>query len=264
MPTINGIDESVYIYGYRKANGDLIPGITRFVKIKPVPAGRSYHQGWNTDGMMNHYAGKYIALKGSTTDEQPFENSRRETSRWHFLDEQFEFTAASPAEFLKKVPDADKAAIASQLGLVAPKTVAKAGAAKATAISSAPKKGTIMSLTESLLAANKVAAAQESKRQLGKVILGQLEARLADKMPEAVRPILNTPVGKYVLANIGVGLASMYTGAQADKLQIVQEALMAAAASEIGDSLNINGLIDGFINSDDVAKLADTAKTVVK
>ena len=36
---------------------------------------------------------------------------------------------------------------------------------------------------------------------------------------------------------------------------------MAAAASEIGDSLNINGLIDGVIESMGPAKVLETAKT---
>lgn len=260
---INGIGESVYIYGYRKADGTKVPNIAKFAKIG-IPSDSRF-SGWNYEGMMDHYAGKYIALTSrNTATALVGEHHIYSGNTWHFMDSQFAFSATSAEEFVKLAPEADRAALAAQLGISVPKTTAKAGASEAVVTSSAPKKGKIMSITETLLAANKAAAAQESKRQLGKVILGQLESRLSDKMPEAVRPILNTPVGKYVLANIGVGLASMYTGAQADKLQIVQEALMAAAASEIGDSLNINGLIDGFINSEDVAKLADAVKPTGK
>lgn len=260
---INGIEESVYIYGYRKADGSKVRGITKFAKIG-TPIGSSRFSSWNVDGMMDHYVGKYIALTGNTAEALVGEHPRYSGNTWHFTNSQFEIVADSAEEFVRLAPEADRPALAAQLGISVPKTTAKVGASKAVVTSSAPKKGKLMSITDTLLAANKAAAAQESKRQLGKVILGQLESRLSDKMPEAVRPILNTPVGKYVLANIGVGLASMYTGAQADKLQIVQEALMAAAASEIGDSLNINGLIDGFINSEDVAKLADAVKPTGK
>lgn len=100
-----------------------------------------------------------------------------------------------------------------------------------------------------MLAVNKTAAIIESKRQLGKVILGQAQSRVGENLPDLMKPIFNTPLGKILVANTLVVATEYYTGPHKDKVSVVTESVLSAAASDVGDWLDINGILDGFINA---------------
>ena len=114
-------------------------------------------------------------------------------------------------------------------------------------VSPAPSKAVAFGLN--MLAVNKEAAIIESKRQLGKTILGQAQSRLGEKLPDPLKPIFGTPLGKMLVANSVIVAADYYTGPHKDKVNVVTESILSAAASDVGDWFDINGLIDGFINS---------------
>lgn len=100
-----------------------------------------------------------------------------------------------------------------------------------------------------MLAVNKEAVIIETKRQLGKTILGQAQSRVGENLPDMLKPIFGTPLGKILVANSLVVAADFYTGPHKDKVDIVTESVLSAAASDVGDWFDISGLIDGFINS---------------
>ena len=116
-------------------------------------------------------------------------------------------------------------------------------------VEAAPEPSKVLALGMTMFEFNKTATIIESKRQLGKTILGQAETKLAPHMPEIMQPMLKSPIGKLLVANSVIVATDFYTGEHKEKLEVLNESLLSAAASDAGDWLNVNSIIDGIISS---------------
>lgn len=91
---------------------------------------------------------------------------------------------------------------------------------------------------------NKEIAIQESEKQLGKIILDQVEELdLFKDLPGFVQDFLKKPFGKWVTVNSLIFLSNFYTGPMKEELDYVKRGLLRASYSELGDTY-----INNFFN----------------
>lgn len=91
---------------------------------------------------------------------------------------------------------------------------------------------------------NKEIAIQESEKQLGKIILDQVEELdLFKDLPGFVQDFLKKPFGKWITVNSLIFLSNFYTGPMKEELDYVKRGLLRASYSELGDTY-----INNFFN----------------
>lgn len=91
---------------------------------------------------------------------------------------------------------------------------------------------------------NKDIAIQESEKQLGKIILDQVEELdLFKDLPGFVQDFLKKPFGKWITVNSLIFLSNFYTGPMKEELDYVKRGLLRASYSELGDTY-----INNFFN----------------
>lgn len=91
---------------------------------------------------------------------------------------------------------------------------------------------------------NKEIAIQESEKQLGKLILDQVEELdLFKDLPGFVQDFLKKPFGKWITVNSLIFLSNFYTGPMKEELDYVKRGLLRASYSELGDTY-----INNFFN----------------
>jgi len=91
---------------------------------------------------------------------------------------------------------------------------------------------------------NKEIAIQESEKQLGKIILDQVEELdLFKDLPGFIQDFLKKPFGKWITVNSLIFLSNFYTGPMKEELDYVKRGLLRASYSELGDTY-----INNFFN----------------
>lgn len=91
---------------------------------------------------------------------------------------------------------------------------------------------------------NKEIAIQESEKQLGKIILDQVEELdLFKDLPGFAQDFLKKPFGKWITVNSLIFLSNFYTGPMKEELDYVKRGLLRASYSELGDTY-----INNFFN----------------
>jgi len=91
---------------------------------------------------------------------------------------------------------------------------------------------------------NKEIAIQESEKQLGKIILDQVEELdLFKDLPGFVQDFLKKPFGKWITVSSLIFLSNFYTGPMKEELDYVKRGLLRASYSELGDTY-----INNFFN----------------
>lgn len=107
----------------------------------------------------------------------------------------------------------------------------------------------VSQVTSVLIDKNKEIIGQEMERQAGRAALELvLDLPVFKALPDSVRALLQTPIGKYVIANTLVSISVLYNGPQRDKLDIITDSVLRGAVSEVGDSLDITKNLDELIS----------------
>lgn len=116
-----------------------------------------------------------------------------------------------------------------------------------------------------LIEKNKTLAIQEGQRQIGKAASNSvfdtvLDIPVIKALPENLKNLLLTPIGKYVIANVIASLAVLYKGAQKKKVDFVVDSLLRGTMADVGDSLDITKHVDDLIHkfSDKIPGFGET------
>lgn len=111
-----------------------------------------------------------------------------------------------------------------------------------------------MSKVTAIVSANKNAAITAAKLEAGRVVLNQVTTLVKNRSPMLVKGYIDTPVGKAVVANLFSFAVSQYAPSNRAAV-VLSDAAMQAAALEIIQSFDIEGMINEAVNSVGADKL---------
>ncbi|AFQ22178.1 hypothetical protein My1_019 [Pectobacterium phage My1] len=111
-----------------------------------------------------------------------------------------------------------------------------------------------MSKVTAIVSANKTAAITAAKLEAGRVVLNQVTTLVKNRSPFVIKGYIDTPVGKAVIANLFAFAVSQYASSNRAAV-VLSDAAMQAAALEIIQSFDIEGMINEAINSVGADKL---------
>jgi hypothetical protein len=115
-----------------------------------------------------------------------------------------------------------------------------------------------MSIEMNEIATENLAAAKSAAViTAGTIANTQLAKLVAKKSPMMIRGYVDTPIGKLVLANI-VSQAFKHMRPGDAKLELLSEGMMIAAYQNVIGTIDLDGLIDEFVESASVSRVLDT------